>query len=148
MAGLSSGEQAELRAALAIGHTLLGWNRFISSGMVTISLFAGASTGAMAVRAMFGTAGIPVSERPPALVQWLFLVLLMVGLAVVFQVSPRQAPWAITAGLLAYGGLEVGGRAGVWQGPFLGALALGCSPGCSFDSEPARARSSWSSQGS
>ncbi len=114
---------------LAIGHTLLGWNRFISSGMVTIGLFAGASIGAMAVRAMFGTAGVPVSARPPALVQWLFLVLLMVGLVVVFQVSPRQAPWAITAGLLAYGGLELGGRAGVWQGPFLGALVLGLFAG-------------------
>jgi uncharacterized membrane protein YjjP (DUF1212 family) len=114
---------------LAIGHTLLGWNRFISSGMVTIGLFAGASIGAMAVRAMFGTADIPVSARPPVLVQWLFLVLLMVGLVVVFQVSPRQAPWAITAGLLAYGGLELGGRAGVWQGPFLGALTLGLFAG-------------------
>ncbi len=114
---------------LSIGHTLLGWNRFISSGMVTIGLFAGASIGAMAVRALFGTADLPVSSRPPAFVQWLFLVVLMVGLVVVFQVSPRQAPWAIVAGLLAYGGLELGGRAGVWQGPFLGALALGLFAG-------------------
>ena len=114
---------------LAIGHTLLGWNRFISSGMVTIGLFAGASIGAMAVRALFGTADLPVSARPTAFVQWLFLVVLMVGLVVVFQVSPRQAPWAIVAGLLAYGGLELGGRAGVWQGPFLGALALGLFAG-------------------
>jgi uncharacterized membrane protein YjjP (DUF1212 family) len=114
---------------LAIGHTLLGWNRFISSGMVTVGLFAGASTGAMAVRAMFGTADIPASARPPTLLQWLFLVVLMVGLVVVFQVSPRQAPWAVVAGLLAYGGLELGGRAGIWQGPFLGALALGLFAG-------------------
>ena len=114
---------------LAIGHTLLGWNRFISSGMVTIGLFAGASIGAMAVRALFGTADLPVSPGPPVFVQWLFLVVLMVGLVVVFQVSPRQAPWAIVAGLLAYGGLELGGRAGVWQGPFLGALALGLFAG-------------------
>ena len=114
---------------LAIGHTLLGWNRFISSGMVTIGLFAGASIGAMAVRAVFGSADIPDAARPPSLVQWLFLVVLMVGLVVVFQVSPRQAPWAIAAGLLAYGGLELGGRAGVWQGPFLGALALGLFAG-------------------
>jgi uncharacterized membrane protein YjjB (DUF3815 family) len=114
---------------LAIGHTLLGWNRFISSGMVTIGLFAGASAGAMAIRSMFGTADIPASARPPALVQWLFLVVLMVGLVVVFQVSPRQAPWAVVAGLLAYGGLELGGRAGIWQGPFLGALALGLFAG-------------------
>lgn len=114
---------------LSIGHTLLGWNRFISSGMVTIGLFAGASIGAMTVRAVFGTADLPVSSRPPVFVQWLFLVVLMVGLVVVFQVSPRQAPWAIVAGLLAYGGLELGGRAGVWQGPFLGALALGLFAG-------------------
>lgn len=114
---------------LALGHTLLGWNRFISSSMVTIGLFAGASIGAMAVRALFGTADLPVSARPTAFVQWLFLAVLMVGLVVVFQVSPRQAPWAIVAGLLAYGGLELGGRAGVWQGPFLGALALGLFAG-------------------
>ncbi len=114
---------------LAIGHTLLGWNRFISSTMVTIGLFAGASMGAMAVRAMFGSPDLPASARPPALVQWLFLVVLMIGLVIVFQVSPRQAPWAVAAGLFAYGGLELGGRAGVWQGPFLGALALGLFAG-------------------
>ncbi len=114
---------------LAIGHTLLGWHRFISAGVVTIGLFAGASIGAMVVRAMFGTADIPDAARPTALVQWLFLVVLMAGLVVVFQVSPRQAPWAIVAGLFAYGGLELGGRAGVWQGPFLGALALGLFAG-------------------
>lgn len=114
---------------LAIGHTLLGWNRFISAVMVTTGLFAGASIGAMAVRAMFGTADIPVSARPSAPVQWLSLVVLMVGLVIVFQVSPRQAPWAVAAGLLAYGGLELGGRSGVWQGPFLGALALGLFAG-------------------
>ena len=53
----------------------------------------------------------------------------MVGLVIVFQVSPRQAPWAVAAGVLAYGGLELGGRSGVWQGPFLGALALGLFAG-------------------
>ena len=51
--------------------------------------------------------------------------MLMVGLVVVFQVPPRRAPWAVAAGLFAYGGLELGTRAGTWQGPFLGALALG-----------------------
>jgi uncharacterized membrane protein YjjP (DUF1212 family) len=114
---------------LAIGHTLLGWNRFIGAAVVTFGLFAGSSGGAMAVRALVGSADVPNASAPPEQVQWLFLVLLMMGLVVVFQVPPRQAPWAIVAGVLAYGGLELGGRAGVWQGPFLGALVLGLFAG-------------------
>ncbi len=114
---------------LAIGHTVLGWNRFISAAVQTFGLFAGASVGAMWVRALFGTADLPDTFSPPVVVLWLFLIILMVGLIVVFQVSPRQAPWAICAGLVAYGGLELGGREGDWQGPFLGALALGLFAG-------------------
>lgn len=114
---------------LTIGHTVLGWNRFISAAVQTFGLFAGASVGTMWVRALLGTADLPDPASPPTVVLWLFLVMLMVGLIIVFQVSPRQAPWAICAGLVAYGGLDLGGRVGDWQGPFLGALALGLFAG-------------------
>ncbi len=110
---------------LAKGHTLLGWNRLITSAVRTFALFAGASLAALIVRALFGvaeSAGQPAIALP---VRYLSLVVLMVGLVVVFQVMPRQAPFAVAAGVVAYVGLDIGGRAGIWQGPFLGALVLG-----------------------
>ncbi len=106
---------------LAAGHTLLAWNRFIQAVVQTFALFAGASIGAMVVRAIIGVPVVPDQGSPGAPVKWIFLVVFTVGLVVVFQVIPGQASWSVVAGLLAYGALELGGRAGDWQGPFLGA---------------------------
>jgi uncharacterized membrane protein YjjP (DUF1212 family) len=110
---------------LATGHTLLGWNRLIKAAVRTFALFAGASLAAMIVRAVFGVAESAGQTGITSPVRYVSLVVLMLGLVVVFQVMPRQAPVAVVAGVLAYGGLDIGGRAGTWQGPFLGALVLG-----------------------
>ena len=110
---------------LASGHTVLGWHRFIRAAVRTFALFAGAAIGGTVTSAMFGATEAPDGVVSTGLVQWTFLVVLMAGLVIVFQVVPRQAPWSVLAGMLAYSGLELGGRAGIWQGPFLGALAIG-----------------------
>lgn len=110
---------------LVAGHTVLGWHRFIRASVRTFALFAGAAIGGGVVAAVLGTPDLPSAGVSDGFVRTLFVLLLMIGLVVVFQVVPRQAPWSIVAGILAYGGLELGGRAGPWQGPFLGALAIG-----------------------
>lgn len=110
---------------LAEGQTLIGWHRFIAAAVQTFALFAGAAIGIALVRAVVGLADAPDVDPPSTWAQWAFLVLLMIGLVTVFQVPPRFAPWAVAAGLVAYGGLELGSQAGTWQGPFLGAMALG-----------------------
>lgn len=110
---------------LTTGHTTMGWHRFIAASVKTFALFAGATIGVMAAGALFGVAETPDVAAYGALELWTFLVALMVGLVIVFQVVPRQAPWAVLAGLVAYAGLQVGTSAAVWPGPFLGALALG-----------------------
>jgi uncharacterized membrane protein YjjB (DUF3815 family) len=56
---------------------------------------------------------------------WIFLVCLVVGMALTFQVRPKDFGWAVLGGVLAYAGVVVGGELGFWQGSFLGALLLG-----------------------
>ncbi|MCB1005401.1 MAG: threonine/serine exporter family protein [Acidimicrobiales bacterium] len=110
---------------LAEGQTLIGWHRFIAAAVQTFELFAGAAIGTALVRSVVGLPDAPDVGPSSTISQWAFLMILMIGLVVVFQVPPRIVPWAVAAGMLAYAGLEVGSRSGSWQGPFLGALALG-----------------------
>ncbi len=110
---------------LAAGQTLLGWHRLIKAAVRTFALFAGAGAGALLVGSVVGVADAPDRGSSSALTQWLFLIVLMVGLVVVFQVPPRLSGWALAAGMLAYAGLELGKRVGDSEGPFLGALVLG-----------------------
>ena len=55
----------------------------------------------------------------------MFVTLLVVGLAICFQVRHKDFGWAVLGGLLAYAGIVIGNQFGFWQGSFVGALLLG-----------------------
>lgn len=110
---------------LTEGHTLAGLNRLMDGTVSTFSLFAGAAVGSLLCGAVLDIAPAdPVTDKPAA-VSWLFVVVLMLGLTVVLRVVPRHLTRCSLGGLLAYAGVTVGGQLGTWQGPFLGAVALG-----------------------
>ena len=117
---------------LASGHTLLGWHRFIRAAVRTFALFAGAAIGGMAASAVFGAADAPNGVVSSGLARWTFLVILMVGLVVVFQVVPRQAPWSVLAGMLAYAGLDVGDASVSGRARSSGRWRSVCSQRCTF----------------
>lgn len=93
--------------------------------MITLKLFIGAAIGGVLVNALSAVLAAVTPPGIPAVWTWVFVTLLVVGLAVVFQVRPKDFGWTVLGGVLAYAGVVVGSRFGFWQGSFVGALALG-----------------------
>jgi len=111
---------------IAAKSILAGASRLIDGVFITLKLYLGAALGAIIVNAIH-----PVPPPMPGAVvgpglHGLFVLTLIAGLALVFQVRPRDFGWALLAGGLAYGGSQLGGQWGSWQGAFLGAFFLGC----------------------
>ena len=106
-------------------HVISGMTRLVDGVMVTLKLFIGAAVGAALVGVLIS---VPPPVEPPAadpVWPWVFVPALMVGLALVFQIRPKDMGWTILGGLLAYIGIVLGSSAGYWQGSFVGALLLG-----------------------
>jgi len=106
-------------------QTVSGISRLVDALMVTLKLFIGATLGTVLISTLVA---VPAPVQPPpisAYWTWTFVVLLVVGLAIVFQVRPKDIGWTVLAGILAYGGVVLGSSAGFWQGSFVGALLLG-----------------------
>lgn len=110
---------------LTEGHTLAGLNRLTDGVVSTVSLFAGAAVASLLFGALADIAPAAAVAPRPAGVIWLFVAALMLGLTVVFRVVPRNLAWCVAGGVVGYAGVSVGGQLGSWQGPFLGAAALG-----------------------
>ena len=112
-------------AELASKLTIPGINRLVDGTLVTFALVVGAAVGAATVRALWSVSA-PVAEAArPLWITFPSVILLMLGLALVFQVRRRDLGWVIVAGGLAYLGMQIGDQLGNWQSTFLGALFLG-----------------------
>jgi uncharacterized membrane protein YjjP (DUF1212 family) len=110
---------------ILLHYTVAGIKRLVDGMVITVELFAGALIGASIARRIWT---VPPVEDPVAIsfpVLALFMALLYLGIALFFQVRPRDFGWVILVGLLTYAGMTMGNRFGFWQGPFLGALVLG-----------------------
>lgn len=112
-------------AELSAKQLISGMSRFIDGVLTTLKLFIGAAIGMVMVNAVHTVpAAVAAPAIPPGWV-WTFLALLVVGLAITFQVRPKDFRWTVLAGVLAYAGVVIGSQAGFWQGSFVGALLLG-----------------------
>ena len=112
-------------AELASKSVISGMERLIDGVLITFALVVGSAIGSSVVSALW-TIPAPAAAPDHSLgVTFFFILLLMLGLAFIFQVRRRDLGWAIIAGGLAYAGVLIGGQFGDWQGSFLGALVLG-----------------------
>ncbi|PRY20230.1 uncharacterized membrane protein YjjP (DUF1212 family) [Aliiruegeria haliotis] len=103
---------------------LTGSEGLVKGLLTAVQLVFGASIGATFVAWVFGH---PIEATAVEYSTSLLLIsaaILTFGLALVFQVSPRDLLWAITGGVIAYSGTQIGAVWGDWQGPFIGSLLL------------------------
>lgn len=102
-----------------------GASRLIDGVVITVKLFIGVTLGAAIVTTLTKVPTPVAAPAMPLLAKLVAVVLLMAGLSFVFQVRPQERIAVIMAGLLAYGGVLLGGLMGLWQGSFIGAFILG-----------------------
>ena len=112
-------------AELASKSTITGINRLVDGILITFALVVGSAAGSSIVNAFWI---VPAPFAPPGyslFFAFISVVFIMLGLALIFQVRPRDLVWVILGGIIAYTGIVIGGQFGNWQGSFLGALGLG-----------------------
>ena len=112
-------------AELASKLTIPGINRLVDGILVTFALVVGVAVGSAAVRTLWSISAPAAAAARPLWITLPSVIVLMLGLALVFQVRRRDLGWVILAGGLAYLGVQIGDRFGDWAGAFLGALFLG-----------------------
>ena len=104
-----------------------GSARLASALMTFFTLAFGVALGAQVAAVALGMA--PPTVAPMALPAWTELVALLVapfGFVVLLRASPRDVPWILCAGGLAYGGVRLGALfLGAQLGAFVGAIAVG-----------------------
>jgi uncharacterized membrane protein YjjP (DUF1212 family) len=110
---------------LSVKYLLSGMDRLVDGVLTLVKLFIGAAIGTAVISAVRTVPAGAASPGMPAAWKWVAVVLLVTGLALIFQVRPKDLPWVVLGGLLAYGGITAGAQFGLWQGSFLGALVLG-----------------------
>ncbi|WP_170574723.1 threonine/serine ThrE exporter family protein [Ruegeria atlantica] len=112
-------------AELSFRKVSSGLQRLTAGTLTLLNLFIGAAIG-LALLSHVHSIAPPLPSTPPDTIWvWLFAVLLVAGLAFVFQVRPRDFIWVLLAGLVAHSGVSLGSGLGYWQGSFLGALGVG-----------------------
>jgi uncharacterized membrane protein YjjP (DUF1212 family) len=112
---------AELVSKIVIS----GINRLVDGILVTGALVIGNVIGSSIVQALWSVPPPDTATDRPLWIIFTSIIVLMLALAFVFEVWPRDLGWVILAGVLAYAGVLFGGQLGNWQGSFLGALILG-----------------------
>ena len=111
---------------LSDNHALSGGMRLMSAVVALIELAFGAFLGtAIASALMTIPAGTAAASLAPGWA-WASAAVLGVGLALLFQVQPRDIVWVVFASLLAFAGTLIGGKL-LGHGPssLVGAFALG-----------------------
>lgn len=111
---------------LSSGHFISGATRLISAAVVLIELAFGAFLGTAIAEALWTIpAGSTVASMGPGWA-WPAVAILGTGLAMLFQVRPKEIVWVVVGCLLAWVGIVVGGKLmGSGPGDLLGALTLG-----------------------
>jgi uncharacterized membrane protein YjjP (DUF1212 family) len=111
---------------LATRHLLAGIARLSGALMLLLSIIVGMAVGLRVAKYIIGT--IPPGAPVP-LPDWtiyLALLALPIGAAVLLRVKPRDIPWVIASGVVAFVGGRLGARLlGPELGAFLAALLVG-----------------------
>lgn len=110
---------------LFLGYPVSGTGRIATAILVTIKLFAGAVIGTALAHLAFGMPQPPQVTDVSLGVLFIFIAILLVGVALVFQNRPQDFGWVIACGLVTYAALTLGNQAGVWQGALAGGIAVG-----------------------
>ena len=111
-------------AELATRNLASGSARLAGALVVFLTIAFGVAFGSQAVGLLVG---MPVAVQPVPLPGWTELVALLVAplaFAVLFRAEPRDVPWIVLAGIVAYGGVRFGGSISPSLGPFVGATAV------------------------
>jgi len=109
---------------LVLGNTLSGLVWFANACVTMMKLMGGALLGfAMAQKLL------PIKPQGPGigispLWAWIFVPLLVIGLAILFRVPKRHLVWPLLGSWVVWGGVQIGNAFGAWQGTFLGTVAL------------------------
>ena len=111
-------------AELASKIIISGIGRLVDAVLVTFALVVGNALGSSIVNLLWTVPAPDANLARPLWITFLSIIVLMLGLAFVFQVRLPDLGWVILAGGFAYVGLLIGGQFGNWQGSFLGALLL------------------------
>lgn len=111
---------------LSSNHVVSGAERLMSAIVVLIELAFGAFLGIAIARALMTIPAAAAATNPAPGWAWVAVVVLGVGLAVLFQVQPKDIGWVVLASLLAFAGMLIGGKVlGSGPGSLVGAFALG-----------------------
>jgi len=106
------------------GNTLSGLIGFTRAAVAAGKLFVGALIGSAIVRGRAAVALPNVESGVPHLWTWLFVPVLVLGLAILFRVRRRDLGWPLLGGVIAWLGVEAASGLGYWQGTFIGAFLL------------------------
>ena len=118
--------------------------------LITLKLFIGAAIGTGLVNAVATLPAAVVPPAIPAVWTWMFMALLVVGLALTFQVRPKDFAWTVLGGLLARGAAADWGVAAALAGgggyafyTTLRTTAALCATAAGHGEEEARVASVW-----
>ena len=112
---------------LMSGNTLSGLIGFTRAVVTSVKLVVGALIGSAVVLSWLTVPKPDVHSGIPHGWTWLFVPVLILGLAILFRVRRRDLWWPVIGGILVWLGVEAGATLGFWQGTFIGAFLLLCA---------------------
>ena len=111
---------------LSTRHLASGTARFMGALVLLLGIAFGIALGAKTATLAIGA---PHSSAVVALPEWTLLLSLLIsplGFAVLLRAEPRDVPWVVIAGIVAFAGARVGSNAlGPELGAFVGGLVTG-----------------------
>ena len=111
---------------LATRHLLAGMARLSGAFMLLISIVVGMALGSKAASAMVGKIAVGAPAPLPDWTLYAALLALPLGAAVLLRVKPRDIPWVLASGGVAFLGGQLGARLlGPELGAFFAALLVG-----------------------
>ncbi len=111
---------------LATRHLLAGMARLSGAFMLLISIVVGMAVGLKAATFLVGPIAVGAPARPAEWTIYLALLALPLGAAVLLRVKPRDIPWVVASGIVAFLGGRLGARLlGPELGAFVAALLVG-----------------------
>lgn len=109
---------------LMSGNTLSGLIGFTRAVVTAGKLVIGALMGDAIVRGLAEVPPANVASGVPRIWTWLFVPVLVLGLAILFRVRRKDLVWPLLGGIVAWLGVVTGSGLGFWQGTFIGAFLL------------------------